>query len=108
MNKYFRGLRVYIPLGTPDVAAKLRGSTIRITKRLTERSRIHSVLGRRDLTWEGEVIMAQDRSTIGHPVYINEYAGHPLSYDGAAPSPDSLETILRQCHADPQKILGGL
>lgn len=108
MNKFFRGLRVYIPLTEKAMPKGLPGCTVRIVKKLNAASRVHAVLGRPDLTWQGVVIRAPDQAIVGKEVYFNENVGIPLQYDGASPAHITMEQLLRTCHADPQKILGGL
>lgn len=108
MNKFFSGLRVYIPLTEKYMPKGLPGCTVRIVRRLPATSRIHTTLGRTDLTWQGVVIRAPNPAIIGKEVYFNENVGIPLQYDGAEKAHITLVQLLRTCHADPEKILGGL
>lgn len=106
ITKYFRGLRVYIPLQQNDVAAELRGCTIRIVSPISPRSRVHTTLGMAHLDWMGKVIRAPKESSVGKVVYINNLVGIPLEYDGDGPAHIDMKELLRTCHADPKAILG--
>ncbi len=108
MNKFFRGMRLYVPLTEREMPKGLPGCTVRIVKKLTAASRVHNLLGRTDLTWQGVVIRAPDPSLVGKEVYLNENVGIRLPYEGEGAAHITLEQLLRTCHADPQKILGGL
>src|SRR5690606_8141205 len=108
MNKFFRGMRLYVPLTERDMQKGLPGCTVRIVKKMNAASRVHRVLARSALTRQGVVICAPDPSTVGKEVYLNENVGIRLPYGGEQRAHITLEQLLRTCHADPQKILWGL
>ena len=106
IKHFFPGLLVELP-DRADIAFPIRGAFARLYYRISANSDLHKRLGLTHLQWVA-CVEKGPTSVIGIMVYLNESMVIPLEPDGAIPAKITLDALLRTCHADPQKILGGL
>lgn len=105
--KRYSGLKVLIPLTEKNVPIELKGCTLRLTRPVTSKSRIHSVLGMTHITWEAKVVEPSPRMMMGRIVSIADAVGINMpGYPGSGPGTITFEQLLRTCHVDPETILG--